>query len=172
MSDKHTPGEWSEYHRVLALARSQAGTGSALDILYRLGYWEAVQDHTLALQRANVAEEETRAIKSMVVATIGGTVEDRPTNALNYLQRLRKLVAYEAERAELIRKGQDLAVAYGKCLIDLHAKETALKVAERCVEENEELRAERDRFRAELWEFTRRGALAAHSEPATDGEGK
>jgi hypothetical protein len=56
----------------------------------------------------------------------------------------------QGESAELIRKGQDLAVAYGKCLIDLHAKETALKVAERCVEENEELKAERDRLREAL----------------------
>jgi hypothetical protein len=40
-------------------------------------------------------------------------------------------------------------------------------------EELSAVTAERDRFRAELWEFTRRAALSAsHSEPATDGEGK
>jgi hypothetical protein len=43
--------------------------------------------------------------------------------------------ALQRERGELIRKGQELAVAYGNCLIDLHAKETALRLAERCVEE-------------------------------------
>lgn len=48
MSD-HSKEECAEFHRVLEVAREQAGTGSDLDILYRLGYWEAVKDHTRAL---------------------------------------------------------------------------------------------------------------------------
>jgi hypothetical protein len=40
-----------DLHRVLKLAREQLGSGSDLDILYRLGYWQAVKDHTDALIR-------------------------------------------------------------------------------------------------------------------------
>lgn len=41
--------------------------------------------------------EERDAIVSAVVGTIGGTVEGRPTNRLNYLQRLRELVRIERD---------------------------------------------------------------------------
>lgn len=40
-------------------------------------------------------EEGTRAMKSAVLYTVGGTVEGHPTSAINYLQRLRQLVRIE-----------------------------------------------------------------------------
>jgi chromosome segregation ATPase len=53
-----------------------------------------------------------------------------------------------------------------------HYEECKARVCELEVKLSE-LRAERDRFRAELWDFTRYGALAAfRSEPAKDREGK
>jgi hypothetical protein len=50
-----------------------------------------------------------------------------------------------------------------------NARPAAVVMAAKLLAENQLLEAERDRFRAELWEFTRRGALAAsRSEPAMD----
>jgi hypothetical protein len=55
--------EEGEYCRVIALARDQAGTNSALDILYRMGYWRAVKDRSNALARAANAEREAKALR-------------------------------------------------------------------------------------------------------------
>jgi len=46
----------------------------------------------------DLARAETAALKFTIVTTIGGTVEGAPTHELNYLQRLRELVATEQER--------------------------------------------------------------------------
>jgi hypothetical protein len=52
---------------------------------------------------------EIAALKYMVVQTIGGQVEGRPTNELNYLQRLRKLcdriIKYEKALKEIANMG-------------------------------------------------------------------
>jgi len=45
--------------------------------------------------------QELAAIRHSVVETIGGSVEGRPTQTINYLQRLRQLVAIEKAAAAL-----------------------------------------------------------------------
>lgn len=45
-----------------------------------------------------------RGTVTAVVATIGGTVEGHPTSSINFLQRLRELVAIEAARSETRRE--------------------------------------------------------------------
>jgi hypothetical protein len=64
-------------------------------------------DHVQALARISKLEAELRIEKSCrhgnkqaVVDTIEGIVEGQPTNVLNYLQRLRELVANEQQLAE------------------------------------------------------------------------
>lgn len=47
--------------------------------------------------RATAAEAKVTAIESAVVATVGGQVEGLPTSPVNYLQRLRALVAAESQ---------------------------------------------------------------------------
>lgn len=66
-----------------------------------LEYW--LDDHLdqdmkpfLAVQICEAIEVPIRAIETAVVATVGGAVEGRPTSAVNYLQRLRQLVDFEA----------------------------------------------------------------------------
>ena len=53
----------------------------------------------LAVQIAEAIDENVRrdrnATVTAVVDTIGGTVEGHPTSSINYLQRLRELVAFE-----------------------------------------------------------------------------
>lgn len=46
-----TDKDYYRYREVLNKARSELGTGTDLDVLYRMGYWEAVKDRTRALQR-------------------------------------------------------------------------------------------------------------------------
>jgi 2-iminoacetate synthase ThiH len=46
-------------------------------------------------ERIEALEAAAKAQMAVILGTIGGTVEGRPTSALNYLQRLRQLVENE-----------------------------------------------------------------------------
>ena len=53
-----------------------------------------------------VADKELEAVKASVVQELGGTVEGRPTNSLNYLQRIRELRRIEsALKDEAVARG-------------------------------------------------------------------
>lgn len=55
------------------------------------------REHYLWLKdQIEMLEQELAATQVTVVAIIGGEVEGRPTSTINYLQRLRELVDFEA----------------------------------------------------------------------------
>lgn len=66
-------------------------------------------------QQCHLYKQETEAMTHAVISIIGGLVEGRPTNRLNYLQRLRELVKIERE-ATILREALHNVVAVHKFL--------------------------------------------------------
>lgn len=54
--------------------------------------WQRIAEHN---------KDACEAIIAAVLGAVGGTVEGNPTNAFNYLQRLRELAQVEVERDKL-----------------------------------------------------------------------
>jgi len=105
---KYNPGGMSEREQLLFIIASDA----------------------IALCEAEPAQEtsEAQAIKQAVVDTVGGIVEGRPTNRLNYLQRLRALVDKEAS-AQLSEKALRDALANLEYQISTDGGEEAIEFA-------------------------------------------
>lgn len=70
----YTPEQWAKYRRVMAWARSELGTNTALDILYRMGYLEACKDHSRALARAEKAEADCKKAMEASQAEVNALV--------------------------------------------------------------------------------------------------
>lgn len=60
-------GDYKAFHEVLRKVRGELGSGSDLDILYRIGYWEAVKDHTKALATCESLREAMRQMAKPTV---------------------------------------------------------------------------------------------------------
>lgn len=58
--------------------------------------FESLADITqFSKKKIEILKERELAVKYSIVDTVGGIVEGRPTNTMNYLQRLRELVNIE-----------------------------------------------------------------------------
>lgn len=76
---------------------------------YRQG-WEKGRVAVADLRAQLVMAESTvRAQMSVILSTIGGSVEGHPTASINYLQRLRELVQKEAQLAAAQEENRSLA---------------------------------------------------------------
>ena len=89
-------------------------------------------------QRCHLYKQETEAMTHTVISIIGGLVEGRPTNRLNYLQRLRELVKIERE-ATILREALHTVVAVHIVADDdMYPEESAKRIIKNQLKEAEQ----------------------------------
>ena len=89
-------------------------------------------------QRCHLYKQYTEAMTHTVISIIGGLVEGRPTNRLNYLQRLRELVKIERE-ATILREALHTVVAVHIVADDdMYPEESAKRIIKNQLKETEQ----------------------------------